>query len=369
MPKFSIELAKPSDDEDLRRLVADNPIGGDVQIVLWREPSFFHGLRVHGPFNQVGVVRDTETGRVVGCGTRSVRSAYLNGTAANLGWLGGLLLESRFRSGTLLARGYRAFHQLHRDKKALLYVTTIPENERELRELLTSGRAGLPQYDDWGRYHTLAIRPGRSKPSLAGGIQVVRGSAARMEEVEGCLNRNGRRRQFYPCYLSHEFLTDASHLRDFRIEDFTLAVREGRVVGVAARWDQSRFKQITVAGYRGKARLVRPLHNAMARLRGFAAMPPPGSELKCCFVGFVAVDDDEPDVFRVILREIYNDAVAGGYAYVLAGFHEKDPLLRVAAGYRHFAYQSRLYVVYWEDGAEYRQSLDDRVPYLELAAM
>ena len=197
MPRFSIELAKPSDDGDLRRLVAESPIGRGVQIVLRREPSFFHGVRVHGPFSQVGVVRDSRTGRVVGCGTRAVRSAYVNGTAANLGCLGGLLLESSFRSGTLLARGYRAFHQLHRDKKALLYVTTIPEDDREVRELLTSGRAGLPQYDDWGRYYTLAISPGRKKRSLAGRTQVVRGSAARMEEVEDCLNRNGRQRQFF----------------------------------------------------------------------------------------------------------------------------------------------------------------------------
>jgi len=369
MTRFSIELARPSDDADLRRLVADSPIGRDVQVVLRREPSFFHGVRVHGPYNQVGVVRDGQTGRVVGCGTRSVRSAYVNGTAANLGCLGGLLLESPFRSGTLLARGYRAFHQLHRDKKALLYVTTIPEDDREVRELLTSGRAGLPQYDDWGRYYALAISPGRPRPGLTGRIEVVRGTAARMEEVETCLNRNGRERQFYPCYLSHEFLGDASHLRDFRLEDFYLAMREGRLLGVAARWDQSRFRQVVVAGYRGKARLLRRPLGALTRLRGYRPMPPPGSELKCCFLAFVAVDDNSEDVFRVILREIYNDAVADGYDYILAGFHEKDPLLDVAARYRHFAYSRRLYVVYWEDGMEYRRSLDGRIPYLELAAM
>lgn len=369
MSRFSIELAKPSDDGDLRRLVAESPVGRGVQFVVRREPSFFHVVRLRGPFSQVGVVRDSHTGKVIGCGTRAVRSAYINGTAANLGWLGGLLLEDSFRSGTLLGRGYRIFHQLHRDRKALLYVTTIPEEDREVRELLTSGRVGLPQYDDLGRYDTLAISPGRAKRGLAEGIRVVHGSAARMDEVEDCLNRNGQRRQFYPCYLSHEFLSGAPHLRDFHVNDFFLALREGRVVGVAGRWDQGRMRQIVVTGYRGKTRLLRPLVNATAGLRGYRPMPPPGSELKCCFVGFVAVDDDDPEVFRAILREIYNDAAAGGYDYLLAGFHDSDPLRHVAARYRHFTYRRRLYVVYWEDGAEYRRSLDDRVPYLELATM
>ena len=98
-------------------------------------------------------------------------------------------------------------------------------------------------------------------------------------------------------------------------------------------------------------------------------MPPPGAAVRHFFLSFVAIDGNDPEIFRVLLREIYNDAVGAGYECFLAGFHESDPLLATAARYRHFAHRSRLYVVYWEDGAEYRQSLDERVPYLELATL
>lgn len=369
MTQFSIELAKPSDDRSLGALVVESLPAAGVDIILRRNPSFLQGVRVQGPFTQVGVIRQRETGEVVGCATRSIRSAYINGTAANLGYLAGLWLDKPYRRGTLLARGYRAFHQLHRDRKALLYLAAIPEDDREVRELLTAGRGGLPRYDPWGTYHALVLRLGRTKPNPGGDVRVVRGSVDRMPEIEDCLNRNGRRRQFYPCYLGHEFLTEAPHLRDFRVEDFYLAIRSGRVVGVAGRWDQGQFRQVEISGYHGPSRFFRPAYNLAARLAAWAPMPPPAVALKSVFLSFIAVDEDDPDVFRAILESVHSDAIADGYACLLVGFHERDPLLPIAASYPHFLHRSRLHVVYWEDGAEYRDSLDDRIPYLEFATM
>lgn len=369
MPRFSIELAKPSDDSDLRALATSDLAVGPIRFSLRREPSFFQAVRVQGSLNQIGVVRDTETGRAVGCGMRSVRSAYVNGIAANLGYLGGLWLDPAVRSGTLLARGYRAFHQLHRDRQALLYITTIPEEAEEARALLTSGRARLPQYDDLGRYHALAVSVGRKKRGLAGRIKVLRGVPSRMKEVEECLSRNGPRRQFFPCFLANDFLTGGPHLRDLHVKDFYLAVEDGRVVGVAAKWDQTAFRQLVVGPYRGTARVVRRVYNAGARVLGLPSMPLPGSEVKHVYLSFVAIDDDRRDVFRTLLREVYNDAAEAGCSYVFAGFHERDPLLAEVVRYRHYAHRSRLYVVFWEDGAAFHESLDGRVPYVELALL
>ena len=40
MPKFTIELAKASDDEGLRELATVRPLGPGVEVVLRREPSY-----------------------------------------------------------------------------------------------------------------------------------------------------------------------------------------------------------------------------------------------------------------------------------------------------------------------------------------
>ena len=59
----------------------------------------------------------------------------------------------------LLARGYQFLRQLHADRRADFYLTTIADENRAAIRLLTSGRAELPVYNPWGRYITLAIRP------------------------------------------------------------------------------------------------------------------------------------------------------------------------------------------------------------------
>jgi hypothetical protein len=369
MSKFCIELARPSDDAALRELAAAQPMGGDIRVAVRREPSFFHGVGIQGRFNQVGVVRDGPGGRVVGCATRSVRPAYLNGQRADLGYIGGLRLDPMYRGGTLLARGYRAFREHHQDGRARLYATTIIEPNQAARELLTSRRAGLPCYEDWGRYYTLAIGTSRAKRALRDAPPIERGSANRLEEIADHLRRNGRQKQFYPCYEGEEFARGEFARRGFCAEDFFLAVRSGRVVGAAAIWDQSSFKQTIVAVYRGKMRVLRPLYNVAAALGGWPRLPPAGTQLNQCYASFIAADGNDPATFRALLREIHNEAARRGYAYLLVGLHEQDPLLAVASEYLHFSYPSRLYVVYWDDGADACRALDRRVPYLELALL
>jgi hypothetical protein len=78
-----------------------------------------------------------------------------------------------------------------------------------------------------------------------------------------------------------------------------------------------------------------------------------------------AVENDDRALLDVLLRAMSNEAANAGYDYFLVGLHERDPLLDAARGCRHIAYRSRLYVVYWEDGADTADSLDGRVPHLE----
>ncbi len=330
------------------------------------EPSFLEAVRVQGPFTQVGVVRDSQAGRAVGCGTRAVRSAYVNGVATNLGYLGALRLAPEARGGTLLAQGYRTFHRLHRDRRALLYLTTIPEENREARALLTSGRAGLPRYDDLGGYRTFFLHVGRAPPRGAA-VSVAPAHRSQIGALEDCLHRGGRRRQFYPCLLAHELLSGAAHLQGLRVEDFFLASNGTRVVGAAALWDQTGLRQLVASGGRRSGSAARLVRGLWSKLRGNSPVPAPGSAVRYAFVSFVCVDEDDPTVLRAILGEMLRAASERGMRRLLLGLHEQDPLWREVMRLPHDAHSSRLYVVYWEDGAEFRDALDDRTPWLELA--
>jgi len=107
----------------------------------------------------------------------------------------------------------------------------------------------------------------------------------------------------------------------------------------------------------------------VARLSGASPLPQVGDHIRSAYASFICAADNDPDIFRVLLRHVYNLAARRGYAYLMVGLAACDPLLPVARRYRHIAYRSRLYTVCWQDGGNFHERLDGRVPYVEVAAL
>ncbi|MGH7388345.1 MAG: hypothetical protein ACREM3_02650 [Candidatus Rokuibacteriota bacterium] len=368
MARVVLAPAAAGDDAELRRLLADNPMDGRIRIAFEREPSYFHAVEVQGGFAQVLVGRDLDTGALVGVGTRAVKPAFVNGEPRQVGYLSELRLLPPYRNRTLVARGYRLLRELHRDGRADLYYTVIAADNMRALRTIASGRAGLPAYRDLGIFHSPAVNLVRRLPPLQAGVEIVRGEPALLDDIVACLNEHGRAKQFAPVYGRDDF-GPAGWLRDFRVRDFYLALDRGRAVGTLARWDQSRFKQTRVVGYRGSLRLLRPLCNVGARLFGLPRFPRPGEHLASFYAGFIAIAGNDVRIFGALLRRLYNDAIGGPHAYFVIGLHERDPLRAALADYRCSPYRGRLFCAHFEDGEAAYRALDDRTPHVELATL
>src|SRR5262245_37469483 len=98
MSRYRIELATPAADADLRHIMAQTPMEGQIAVSFRREPSWFAAAVVDGRERQVVVCRDTESGRLVGFGSRSVREVYVNGAPATVGYLSSLRLLAEHRN-------------------------------------------------------------------------------------------------------------------------------------------------------------------------------------------------------------------------------------------------------------------------------
>ncbi len=381
-PRFVFEPATPADDAALRRVFARNGMEGDIEVSFRREPSFFLATSAQGDEAQVIACRDTRTGQIVGVGTRALRPGFLNGEIHPLGYLADLRLDAPYRGGGLLLTAYRTLRRLHADGRARLYFTVIAEGNRTALQALAAGSRALPPYRDMGRLLSPAVNLLRRKPAVKGDSRVVRGCPELLPEIAACLDRNMARRQLAPplgSMLEAQCGPEAApragsggpppRLPDLSLDDLYVALRGDRVVGVLGRWDQGRYKQTVVERYRGKVRLLRPAYNAGARLLGLPRFPEPGVPIRSFYASLIAVDEDDTDVFRSLLRRLYNDHVGGPYAYFLAGLHERDPLAPVLREYTLTPYAGRLFAVHYEDGEALFRSLDGRVPYVELAML
>lgn len=373
MTRYRFEVAERADDEGLRRILAATPMPGRIAVSFRREPSYFDAAVVHGAFHQALVCRTTENGELVACGSRSVRQMYVNGRPRPIGYLSMLRLLVAHRHGGTLARAYAFLHDLHADGRTELYLTTIAEGNDRATSVLTSGRAGLPQYHFAGRYYTVSIpiprRHGTPPPPGNPRIHVRPATHADLDTLLEFLGRAGPARQFFPRYEAQDFFRPRGTFRDLKPSDLLLAFDGGRLVGTLGAWDQQGFRQTVVERYGMLLRWARPLYNCWASLRMRPRLPEPGRPFRCLTGALPLVAANDRDVFGLLLDVLLVRSNMTGCDYLLVGLHETDPLLPVATRRAAASYVTRLYHACWEDGESLRVGLDGRPCYLELGCL
>jgi hypothetical protein len=162
---------------------------------------------------------------------------------------------------------------------------------------------------------------------------------------------------------------DSSRLLGLGPEDFYLAYRGEEIVGCVATWNQSLFRQTHIENYSGALRMLRPFYNVAAQFSPLHKLPATGQKIPYLYLSHVGVKDNATDIFAVLLRNAYRDRCKSKYQFLIAGLHERDPLLAVLDDYRSIAAGGRLFAIYYPDDAEFAARIDNRIPYIDMATV
>lgn len=367
--RFLIELAKKSDESALRRIARDNYMEGNIRLSVQREPDFFSSLEVEGRFIQVCLGRDLRNNKVIGFAVRAIKEMFVNGSIRDIGYLSNLRLDKTYRGGTIIYRAYRFLKELHRDGWTQLYLTSILQDNQYAIKMLTSGRAGLPRYKDFGGYTAYAVGLKKKRGDLPVDLELRRGSEDMIEDVVLFLREEGKRKQFYPVYREADFLSTTGLLRGLRVDDLIIALRRSKVVGVIGLWDQTAVKQDVISGYSSLMRIIKPLWNAYAPLRDLPSLPVRDTPLNFFFASMNLVKNNKSEIFHALIEQLRSEGRERGFDHMVLGLHSRDTLNSVIMRYPSYRLRSRIFLVHWEDGEQLYGSLDDRIPYLEVAAL
>jgi hypothetical protein len=368
--RFSFELATEQDDPDLRRLLATNAMPGRITVTFEREPNYFAGCGTMGHFWQVLIGRHQPGNEIAAVLCRATQPRFVNGEVKEVGYLGQLRVDKKYRGRWVLLHGLDALRALHADGRVRAYLSAISdENTIARRVLVDHPRPHFPMHHEVARIYTLGIilRKPRLPRARRPAVEIERGSPAQIGEVVAFLRQHGSKRQFFPAYAESDLGSDTT--RGFRVQDLLVARHRDRILGVLGLWDQSAYKQTVVQSYADSLRRLRPFYNLAARAVGVRPLPGVGQHIHSAYASFVCVANDDPDIFAALLQQVYSLAAERGLAYLMIGLAERDPLLPIAQKYPHIAYHSRLYVASWEDGHDFFARLDNRVPYIEIAAL
>lgn len=368
MSRYQFQLAEPADDFELRQRMAEDWMPGNITVSFRRDPNYFIGGRVQG--DQVEVIKCTDIlqNRIIGLGSRAMRDVWLNGRCQRGAYLSDLRAHPDYRNGTLLGRGYRYLKSLHEANPVPLYYTMIFAGNELARRMLTSQRASLPVYQTMGRFLTPAIHLDLPKPALKmTGVTIRHATPEQLPEVLAFIQAQYQRKQMAPAWREQD-IGGAQYL-GLEADDMLLAMRGQQLIGTLAAWDQREFRQTYVERYSTGLKLLRPLYNGLACFTPLKPLPKEGKAVAYFYLSCIAIENDDTDVFRLLLRQLYCEKYSGPWHYFVGGLHERDPLLPVLLEYRHIYAAGILYAVYYAEDEHYFKQLDERVPFVEIGSI
>ena len=366
MSKLSFSLATEADDPELRARMAEDWLPGNITVSFRREPCFFYGSSVQGESAQIIKCIDLQSGKLIGLGSRIENKVYINGEAQRIGYLADLRAHPEYRGSSALARAYHYLRQLHLKDPIPFYYSMILEDNHIARNILTSARCGLPYYRDMGRFLTPAVfldLP--KKPIKIEGISFRHARENDLSNIFFFIEKHAREKQLAPVIELKDFNT--ARLRDLFVDDFYLAIQDEKIIGVIAAWDQSAFRQTYIERYSKALRMIRPIYNLISKLTALKPLPAPGNKVPYFYLALVTIKNNEPEIFRGLLRYLYNDRRTGPWNYFISGLHEADPLNNVLKEYRRIDVAGRLFLVHYPENQLDYEQLDNRIPYVEIA--
>lgn len=345
---------------------------GAISISLEREPNFHLGAAIEGDIHQVFVGRLPGDARLVGLGSRAVRNAWINGEVRRLGYMGQARVDVAYRHiKGKVAAAFKMFREMHyAADNTPYYIGAIIADNEVAKRLFTTNKPGMPICREWAGMSTLALPLWRRyRIPVSDRYTVRQASREDLPEIVDCLARNYAKFQFAPEWTADD-LTNPERTRGLSIENFRVAVKDGKIIGCLAIWDQQGYKQTVVRAYKGPVRVLRFLINLAAPLLGIPRLPPAGNPFSHAYLSHVAVDDLDGEVLRTLVANAVNASAGQGYDYLTIGFAQRNPQLdTVKRNFRHIEYRSIICVFHFEDGVKAVDELDDRIPHVEIAVL
>ncbi|TGM81958.1 hypothetical protein EHR01_03995 [Leptospira mtsangambouensis] len=346
MHSVKIHSANKKEDEELVSFSSQFPSEGGFKLALDRSPSYFESLLKEGFNPDIIIGRDSHSGKIVGIGHRTELNYILNGTKQRLGILSGLRLLKEFRSGIALAKGYKKLKELHNQKTCRGYLTTIQSENKNALKILTSARAGLPNYHFIDHLTTFIWNPTVSKEMKNLQIQIFSNSI-----VETYLNQSHRNHSFLSLVVPN-FIEKQLNVRKFSI------YTNHELIAVFSLWDQSAWKRWKILKYNDYWKVLRFFYNCWAKIRRLPSLPEVRAELSYVFLTQLKIKQSQTKYLNSILNKILEktkEEFPNTYlCYTLA---KNDPWYDTTNQIPAWKIQSHGYLVNWEAKSPISNSL------------
>lgn len=359
MSSIHFSIASPADEPDVRRLLRENPMQGDLAMTLEREPEAYaadYGLAASHHFV---MARDSQTGRAIGLCEREVFPMHVNGAAQQVPYIGSLRVAEGHRNRIAILRGgFATLRSLEGDDAYA--ITSISDANAVALRILTAGVKGLPTYTPLGSFATRVIavrRSGKSAETLAA------------ENFALSATDWNRQHQFGMQWTAR----DLQRLESAGLPpSHRLGLTQGSAVrGTIGVWDQRSNRQAVVRRYPPWLGAIRTLYNVAARVMGRLRLPAVGEAMNVAVASHFSWNDAKEETFLRLVRAALSCAARAGHAGVAFGFAAESLCHRLLCQHfpRALEFRTRFFSVVWPDSRAEVPHFDGRALHPELGLL
>ncbi|MFP4557287.1 MAG: hypothetical protein ACLFNU_10480 [Bacteroidales bacterium] len=336
---MDFRFALISDDEQIRQLIREIPLEGEIKLRYQYEPSYFAVSAIQGSPNQtiVGVVN----GRVMAVASWNLQKVFVKGKSCNAGYLSNVRVHPSVRSGFSLIKGLKFLEEFVKKQETDFHFATLIDSNSLTRSLFASGRSSLPKFYNQGRVFTYSIPLQKRKrnPRRDKGLNVVKASHEHKNEIIAFLKGEGAKTDFFP------FIDDDCYsIEIFRQLSFYIALdNSNSIIGVCSVGDFTSFKQHVLEGFTLRFRLVVFLLSLLLKIMGAHSIPKKGQKVLMLYAGFTVVKNHDAHVFKSLLSRVFYEYSGTGFHYITLALHENNPFIDAMKKFTKICYTSRLY--------------------------
>ena len=356
-----------SENDEMLDILLDSPMESDgLTLCLDRSPDlfavpkrFFDSYKCYGFFQEERLVGFVMVGHKI---------LYVNGIPRQIGYLSNLYIRKEARK-----RGwyYRVSEPLFKETLQDLkfgFATTLRGNKNT--EPMIGRRISKFPFIPFSAsiginriFNILVLLP--KKPIK--GYTIRRATLQDVPEIVRLLDGEYRNRLFGPVMTPEELLKTIEARPGFTIEDYYLAERDDRIVGVCSAWDLRRIRKLRVMAYHGRFAWVRFFYRMLTPVFRLPSLPKPGDYFRELVINDYAVEGRNPQILRALLIHIYSLARRKGYNLVQIGSYEGDPLMEATRGFFYQPLDSHILAGMAEPDLIEKEKIDCSKIFLDIA--
>ncbi len=337
--KYTLRFADSSDNDGIREIFESESFRGNLDVKFLRNPTPYESFVEDGDTAKIVLAVDNTNKRIIALGGAVIRREFINGQEEKCAYLTGLKIHPEYRKRFfLITKAYDMLRESIQDCKYIY--TTVLDSNRDAIRMFEKKHRNMPKYQYLGHYTTYCFHGGR---------KVIHVEKDNLEGFDELFKNHFAKQSIVPCNYNY---------KGFGEKTFYSVRKDGEIIACCFVGNQQKQKQYKMCSYGGVLKVV---SRFPTQLLGYPKLPKTNSIINHGVVSYLYVKGNDKKLCREFLRSV---AAESGFALLLWGGFENNPLSSALDEMKTVKYGSRLYSVVWDSDIEIKGTIGMEVALL-----